>query len=279
MSAGRFTPSPGMTYDHQSLASQLRLRLLALDYPSFARCVCVLLESLGYEGARPAGRQEWKGYNRPGGGGYDLEAVLPGGLVPRRVVVQIKQYDGLKVHQRNVDELLGACLRSGAGETLLITTSSFSKVVEKAQAGRKGAASSDGTAALDRASALTAPVRLIDGKELLALMIRFRIGVCQRSRGEKQQLDIDEIFFRMITARKASVGKAAYESSNSADHESGTLAKEVAPLPLTDFVPIRWRVTIRISASSCPGTQRDGIEESKTDESELPGCGMAEGGG
>ena len=99
----------------------------------------MLLEALGYEDARPTGRRAWKGYNRPGGGGYDLEAVLPGGMAPRRVVAQIKQFDALAVHQRSVDELRGACLRAGAAEALLVTTSAFSDVVRR-QAATAGTA-------------------------------------------------------------------------------------------------------------------------------------------
>ena len=117
-----------MSATPEPIADLLRSRLLALDFPAFARCVCHLMDALGYEDAHLAGRREWKGYNRPGGGGYDLEATLPGGMAPRRVIAQIKQYDTLAVHQRSVDELRGACLRAGAAEGLLVTTSAFSEV-------------------------------------------------------------------------------------------------------------------------------------------------------
>ena len=192
-SQNRFTPTPG------TIADQLRQRLLTLSYPAFAQCLCVLLEALGYEEAQPAGRQEWKGYNRPGGGGYDLEAVLPGGLTPRRAVAQIKQFDGLNVHQRSVDELRGACLRCGAAEAILVTTSAFSKVVI------------NHAAVLDASSTQLAPVRLIDGKELLGLLIRHRLGVREISIQERAQagayrLKLDEAFFQNLSASEAEVG-------------------------------------------------------------------------
>ena len=191
-----FVPTPG------TVADQLRQRLLALEYPAFARCLCVLLEAFGYEEARPAGRQEWKGYNRPGGGGYDLEAVLPGGLAPRLAVAQIKQFDGLNVHQRSVDELRGACLRRGGAEAVLITTSAFSQVVLKR------------AAELGASGTLVAPVRLIDGKELLGLLIRHRLGVREidvreRAHGGAYRLEIDEAFFQKMSAFKAEVGQSA----------------------------------------------------------------------
>ncbi len=185
-----FVPTPG------TVADQLRQRLLALEYPAFARCLCVLLEALGYEEAKPAGRQEWKGYNRPGGGGYDLEAVLSGGLAPRLAVAQIKQFDGLNVHQRSVDELRGACLRRGGAEAVLITTSAFSQVVRKR------------AAELGASGTLVAPVRLIDGKELLGLLIRHRLGVRQTSvhkqaHGGSYRLEVDEAFFQKMSASTA----------------------------------------------------------------------------
>lgn len=180
MNAVRTAPTPAPDAGGTGLSGQLRKRLLALDYPDFARCVCRLLEALGYEDARPAGRDEWKGYNRPGGGGWDLEASLAGGIAPRRVVAQIKQYDGLNVHQRSVDELRGACLRAGASEGLLVTTSGFSEVVRKA-------AASSGLAAL------VAPIRLIGGEELTALLIRHRIGVRRRGPVGKRRSDTDRL--------------------------------------------------------------------------------------
>ena len=196
MSTVRTAPIPMLDAGHAQISQQLRGRLLALDYPDFARCVCRLLESLGYGDARPAGRDEWKGYNRPGGGGWDVEATLPGGIAPRRVIAQIKQYGGLNVHQRSVDELRGACLRAWASEGLLVTTSGFSRVVREA------------ALSLAPAGTVIAPIRLIDGEDLAALMVRHRVGVRERSLSRRSfigkrrsdtdgldRLEIDEAFF------------------------------------------------------------------------------------
>lgn len=251
MSSPRFTPTP------DTVADRLRRRLLALDYPAFAQCVCALLEALGYEETRPAGRRAWKGYNRPGGGGYDLEAVLPGGMAPRRAVAQIKQFDALAVYQRSVDELRGACLRAGAAEALLVTTSTFSDVV------RKQAAS------LDRVSALVAPVRLIDGQELLGLLIRHRLGVREsvgargRARGGTRRLEIDEAFFEGLTVQET---PAATDDGDTPD-------AAVSGLGYCSGPPV-WRVTIKISGSR-NGTQGGkgrkrsvGREEADTEDAE-----------
>jgi len=222
----RFVPTPG------TIADQLRRRLLALDYPAFARCACVLLETLGYEDARPAGRREWKGYNRPGGGGYDLEAVLHGGLAPRRVVAQIKQFDRLAIHQRSVDELRGACLRAGAAEALLITTSAFSGVVRRH------------AALLGTTNAPIAPIRLIDGKELLGLLIRHRLGVRETTgvlgqmRGGTRRLEIDDAFFGSLATR-----------GTPAARDDGVASGVATPGPGRRLGPAIWRVTVLISGS------------------------------
>ena len=219
----------------RTIADQLRRRLLALDYPAFARCACVLLEAIGYEDARLAGRREWKGYNRPGGGGYDLEASLPGGLAPRRVIAQIKQFDQLAVHQRSVDELRGACLRAQAAEALLVTTSAFSEVVRKH-------ASSPGTAGVS-----VAPVHLIDGKELLGLLIRHRLGVRERVRGGTRRLgnnllELDEAFFGSGTAFVTLAAVTLAASDDEAAPGMGSMPARRGSTPPT------WKVTVRISS-------------------------------
>ena len=252
MSSPRFVPTPG------TVADRLRRRLLALDYPVFARCVCALLETLGYEEARPTGRRAWKGYNRPGGGGYDLEAVLPGGLAPRLVVAQIKQFDRLAVHQRSVDELRGACLRADAAEALLVTTSAFSDVV------RRQAASPD------RADKLIAPVRLIDGQELLGLLIRHRLGVREsfevreRAQGGTRRLEIDEAFFGSLAAKETT---AAAEKG----------AAPAAPGPDRRSDPPVWRVTVLISGTR--EVARGGRGRKRSAGREGTGTEDAEGGG
>ena len=245
----------------QSLAEQLHSRLLNLDFPAFALCLCRLLQALGYQDVHLAGRREWKGYNKPGGGGYDLEATLHGSLLPgplsaRRVIVQIKQFDGLHVHQRSVDELRGTCLRVGAAEALLITTSAFSKVVRA------------GATAPGNAGSPVAPVRLMDREELIALLIHHFLGVkkdksstIKNLKGKKlagKRWEIDDTFFAELTLASAILSKEALterqkstKTPNSAPMQSTTSRESTTLRKSTpskkDFM--QWRVTVRISSN------------------------------
>jgi len=290
----------------QCLAEQLHGRLLDLDFPAFALCLCRLLEALGYQDVHLAGRREWKGYNKPGGGGYDLEATLPSrlfpltaGISPRRVIAQIKQFDGLHVHQRSVDELRGACLRVGAAEALLITTSAFSKVA------RAGATAPSG------AGSTIAPMRLMDGEELIVQMIRHRLGVkeCKlkecnisaRNRGlarlprlgnkasnkastddklAEKQWEIDDTFFAELALASAILGKAP-PTKHQTKHQNPT--KRQSPTTPPNSTPrqnlmrqnlTQWRVTVRISSNSKGDKQKED-EQKKGHQKE----GHQKGGG
>ncbi len=190
----------------EPLRNRLRRRLLALNYHAFAQCLCLLLERVGYEDVRVAGRVNWKGRNCEGG--YDIEASLPAGVGRRKVIVQIKQFDTLPVYQRSIDELRGTCLRAGAAEALLITTSTFSPVV------------------LRRAVAVgvqVAPVRLVDGAELLDLLILHRVGVWEEVgdeetdrnegttdkgiAGQRGRIGLDSDFFEGLSRTYAGNGR------------------------------------------------------------------------
>jgi hypothetical protein len=174
-------PNPG------SVRRELRQHLLDLNFHAFCRCLCLLLTELGYEDARPAGRVDWKGRNR--GGGYDIEAWLPGGFARRKVVAVAKQFDDQPVYQRMVDELRGAALRSGAAEAVLITTGAFSPVALLGQAGQQGREQGD--------SSIVVPARLIDGEELLDLLLAHGIGVREEPAGaaKRARLRLDEDLF------------------------------------------------------------------------------------
>ena len=105
-----FTPTPG------TIADRLRRRLLALDYPAFARCMCcLLLEALGYEDARPSRTTRVEGIQparrrriRPRSG--RCPAAWPRAASSPRS----SSSTACAVHQRSVDELRGACLRAKA---------------------------------------------------------------------------------------------------------------------------------------------------------------------
>lgn len=134
-------------------------RLLQLPFDAYARLIALLLGHLGYQQVALAGRTDWKGRNHSGG--VDLTAILPGGLTPRRVVVQIKQFDSVsRVFQRHIDELCGVAIRSRASEAILITTGPVSSSVH-----------------FDQLASPLLPIRLIDGAKLLALLEEHRVGV------------------------------------------------------------------------------------------------------
>ncbi len=134
-------------------------RLLELPYDASARLVARLLPALGYLDVRLSGRRDFKGHNgRDGTSGFDLTASRHG----RVVLVQLKQYEPThKVFQRTLDELRGVALRTGAAEALLITTGTFSPSVDRI--------------ALERSP--IAPISTLDGEELLALLLKHRVGV------------------------------------------------------------------------------------------------------
>ena len=119
----------------------------------------MLLSRLGYESVTPSGRKNWKGHNHAGG--IDLVATLPGGLTPRRAVVQVKQFDAAsKVFQRHIDELCGAAIRSRASEAILLTSGSASPSIH-----------------FESLLSPLLPIRLIAGDKLLALLMENCVGV------------------------------------------------------------------------------------------------------
>lgn len=103
----------------------------------------------------------------------------------RKVIVQLKQYGpDLQVHQRCVDELRGTCLRVGASEAILITTSGFSHVVQEQ------------AAALAREKTPLAPVHLVDGSALLRALVAHQVGVTHNTDGTAH---VDAAYFDALT--------------------------------------------------------------------------------
>jgi Restriction endonuclease len=144
--------------------------LLSTSFHAYARLVAKLLEALGYEHVELAGRVDWKGRNRDGG--VDILASLPGGVAPRRIAIQLKQFHGdTYLYQRHIDELRGVALRLKASEALLISTGPLSPSVN--------------VFALDD---LPVPVRVIHGETLIRLLAQHRIGVTEAAEPDREFL-------------------------------------------------------------------------------------------
>jgi inner membrane protein len=163
---------------------QLHGRLLALPYEDFEQVMQELLSRSGYSSVQMVGRKHKRGRPRAGAntqvGGHDLKAYTQTDLASTLTLTQIKQYQRV-VSRRFIDELRGTMIRSGATQGLLITTSTFSRVAYKA------AVLSD-----------IAPIRLIDGTELLQLMVDCRLGVQQNEQGH---LVLDAVYFDILQKR------------------------------------------------------------------------------
>jgi hypothetical protein len=158
----------------------LSARLLSLPYDAYLQVISMLLQRLGYTNIQLSGRTDWKGRNK--GGGYDLIATLAEGLRPRRVVVSAKQFDKAnRIFQRQVDELRGAAIRSGANEALLITSGIFSSAIDR-----------------NALSSPIAPIHLMDGNQLIAELVLYGIGIVQVGEGVTEESAIDEAFFTKL---------------------------------------------------------------------------------
>lgn len=153
------TNSQPFTSQSSSLATgEVPTTLLTLPFPAFVRTVCVLLTRLGYQNVGTVKPMHRKGRGRNAHGGLDIEAYLPQGLTRTRVIAQVKQYSR-PVPRSFVNELRGTMLRHGAQQGLLITTATFSPTAREA------------------ASALsdTLPIQLVDGAELMRLLLEHSI--------------------------------------------------------------------------------------------------------
>ena len=186
------------------LHSALKAQLLDLPFAAFASCIGDLLRAEGYTDVRLAGRVTYLGRNKEGG--YDIEAYLPsplgragatGGVLRRKVLVQIKQFPHtVKVYQRTLDALRGACLRTGAIEAVLITTSDFSPVVRNTECVLRREAGSSSFA----------PVHLLSGDALVERLIAHRIGVQETTTGH---LVLDPAYFNHLEAEDTKANGAA----------------------------------------------------------------------
>ncbi len=145
----------------QRTRADLHETLHRLEYAAFEQVMKRLLYKSGYLSVHLIGRN-----HRPDlkpKGGLDLSARSMTELTSVLTIAQVKQYRGA-VPRRFVDELRGAMLRLGAEQGLLLTLSRFSLAAR--------------AAAIESS---LAPVKLIEGEEVLDLLFAYRIGVCEEN--------------------------------------------------------------------------------------------------
>ena len=209
------TLSPSAANLHQKMQrieetrSQLREQLLGLSSPAFEGLIARLLEACGYGRVQPLNASSGElphslGFGRRAAqtGGADLRALSPNGLGRVMTLVQVKQYR-TPVSRRFVDELRGAMLRTGAQQGLLITTSSF-----------YGPAY---TAVHEEGAEGVAPVRLVDGEELLNLLIKHHLGVQE---GDPVHPQVDREFFEHLERNYGATARQIFKSETVASQQA-----------------------------------------------------------
>lgn len=159
----------------RDLRAAIRDELYRLSFHAFEQLVKDLLTRLGYSDANLLGRTEWRQFTRHGG--IDMEAYANVGLSRSRIVLQIKQYRR-NVSRRFIDELAGVILRIGAREGIVITMSQFSRVAKQAAKAFQ-----------------VASVRLIDGDELVSLLLERKMGIKQAEQDGEPWTEMDAAYF------------------------------------------------------------------------------------
>lgn len=133
---------------------QLAAYLEEMDPYKFEQLVKFLLEEMGYRDVETTSPVNDKG--------VDVVAEIDLGISSVREVVQVKRRRG-NVGRRVLDELRGSLHRFNAVRGTIVTTGGFSRGTQ--------------VAAFERGAA---PITLIDGDKLLALLIEHNIGVTRQ---------------------------------------------------------------------------------------------------
>lgn len=129
----------------------LREKLGNMDPNDFEKVVASLLQALGYEDVRVVGQR--------GDRGVDVVATVQLGISAITEVVQVKRHTG-SLGRSVVNELQGALPHHGAIRGTLITLGTFSEGAKKAAVHPHAA-----------------PITLVDGDMLLALLVEHEIGI------------------------------------------------------------------------------------------------------
>ena len=138
------------TAAHEQLAKFLQ----TMDPYKFEHLIKYLLQEMGYDNAEVTTASNDKG--------VDVVADIELGISRVREVIQVKRQQG-SIGRPVLDGLRGSLHRFDAVRATIITTGRFSKGANKA-AFEKGAA----------------PITLIDGEQLISLLIEYSIGIRRR---------------------------------------------------------------------------------------------------
>lgn len=153
------------------VGDQLLERLRESHPDFFEEAVVKLLLAMGYGGAEQRGRR----IGGSGDGGVD-GVIDQDALGLDQVYVQAKRYaDGNTVGRETVQAFVGALHGMAASKGIFITTSTFTHHAK------------------DYAARISTRPILIDGKRLVSLMIKYRVGV--QVKQSYDVVDIDEDFF------------------------------------------------------------------------------------
>ena len=153
------------------VGDELLARLRDSHPDFFEEAVVKLLLAMGYGGAEQRGRR----IGGSGDGGVD-GVIDQDALGLDQVYVQAKRYgEGNSVGRETVQAFVGALHGMAASKGIFITTSTFTQHAK------------------DYASRIPTRPILIDGKRLVTLMIKYRVGV--QVRQSYHVVDVDEDFF------------------------------------------------------------------------------------
>lgn len=155
----------------EDVGEALLARLRESHPEFFEEAVVKLLLGMGYGGAEQRGRR----IGGSGDGGVD-GVIDQDSLGLEQIYVQAKRYaEGNRVGRETIQAFIGALHGFGANRGVFITTSTFTQH------------------AREYAASIPTRIVLIDGKRLVSLMIKYRVGV--QVKQSYDVVDIDEDFF------------------------------------------------------------------------------------
>ncbi|WP_198668958.1 restriction endonuclease [Homoserinimonas sp. OAct 916] len=159
----------GISRIEQEFGEELLERLRGSHPDFFEQAVVDLLLAMGYGGAEQRGKRIGGPNDEGIDGIIDQDAL---GL--DRIYVQAKRYkDGNNIGRETIQAFVGALHGFGATRGVFLTTSAFTP------------------AAVDYSRSVQSRVILIDGQRLVALMIKYRVGVQIKQKYTTVEIDAD----------------------------------------------------------------------------------------